>query len=206
MSRVVKAVLRALRGQIREVGSRLHIRKMLKRNAPLFIEVGAGDKKGVNGWITVDIAESCDVYWDLRNGIPFPNGSISKLYSSHFFEHLSFREGQAFLDECLRVLTPVGTFSICVPNARIYVEAYLNPTAETRKYFQHMPSYNRTTKIDYINYMAYMSGHHKYMFDEENLIHILTHKGFRNARLRKFDGEIDLRERDYESIYAEAEK
>ncbi len=51
-----------------------------------------------------------------------------------------------------------------------------------------------------------MDGRHKYMFDEENLIHILTSKGFKNVHQRKFDPDIDLKERDFESIYAEATK
>ena len=54
--------------------------------------------------------------------------------------------------------------------------------------------------------MAYMDGHHKYMFDEENLIHILKSKGFKNVHQRRFDPEIDRKERDFESIYAEATK
>ena len=44
------------------------------------------------------------------------------------------------------------------------------------------------------------------MFDEENLIYILKSKGFKNAHIRKFDPNLDLKHRDFESIYAEAEK
>lgn len=67
-------------------------------------------------------------------------------------------------------------------------------------------AYNNTSRIDYVNYIAYMDGHHKYMFDEQNLIVILENKGFRNVRLRNFDPSLDLKERDFESIYAEAQK
>jgi len=31
------------------------------------------------------------------------------------------------------------------------------------------PAWNDTTKIDYVNYTAYMDNDHRYMFDEENL-------------------------------------
>ena len=173
----------------------------------IYLEVGAGDKKVENGWVTIDVTKNCDIYWDLRKGLPFPDQSISKIYSSHFFEHLSFKEGQKFLDDCLRVLVPGGTFSICVPNARIYIEAYLKSDSLDKNYFFGCkPAYNNTTKIDYVNYTAYMDGHHKYMFDEENLIYILKSKGFRNAHLREFDPNLDLKNRDFESIYAEAEK
>jgi hypothetical protein len=71
--------------------------------------------------------------------------------------------------------------------------------------FGWKPAYNNTTRIDYVNYTAYMGGEHKYMFDEENLIHILTKASFKNVRLRVFDPGIDLQARDFESIYAEAE-
>ena len=67
-------------------------------------------------------------------------------------------------------------------------------------------AFNNTTKIDYINYMAYMDGVHKYMFDEENLLHILKTKGFNDVKLRVFDSQIDLKSRDYESIYAQGIK
>ncbi len=68
------------------------------------------------------------------------------------------------------------------------------------------PAFNHTTLIDYANFIAYMDGEHKYMFDEENLLHILKSNGFRNVRLRPFDPNLDLQERDFVSIYAEAEK
>jgi hypothetical protein len=44
------------------------------------------------------------------------------------------------------------------------------------------------------------------MFDVENLLFILKSKGFRNVRLRPLDPSLDIKERDLESIYAEAEK
>ncbi len=184
----------------------LRIKQILKRQN-IFIELGAGDKKGENEWITIDQTKDCDIYWDLRKGLPFPNESIAKIYSSHFWEHLSFKESQMLLNDCRRVLAPGGIFSICVPNARIYIEAYLEADSVDRKYlFQYKKAYNETTKIDYVNYMAYMNGDHKYMFDEENLIYILQEAGFRNVHLRGFNPNLDLDWRDFESIYAEAEK
>lgn len=188
--------------------SKLKIKQLLQKKEPILLEIGAGNRKGNNGWLTMDIRRDCDILWDLRKGIPFPDESIHKIYSSHFFEHLSFQEGQHFLDECLRVLSPGGEFSVCVPNARLYVEAYMSNTdLDEDLFFGFKPeAYNNTTKIDYLNYTAYMDGDHKYMFDENNLIHILESKGMKNVQLREFDPSIDLKERDFESIYATAEK
>jgi len=89
---------------------------------------------------------------------------------------------------------PGGTFSICVPNARLYIEAYSKSiTLDESQFFGYRPAYNNTSKIDYINYTAYMNEHHKYMFDEENLLYLLKSKGFKNARVRLFDPSLDLK-------------
>jgi len=187
--------------------SRQYVKHLLKRSNEIYIEVGAGNKKGKNGWVTIDIKKSCDLPWDLRKWLPFPDERVSKIYSSHFLEHLSFREGQQFLNECKRVLVPGGVFSICVPNARLYIEAYFKSEPLNKdKFLGYRSAYNNTTKIDCINYTAYMDGEHKYMFDEENLIYILESKGFKNVYVRKFDSTLDMEDRDFESIYAQAEK
>ena len=60
--------------------------------------------------------------------------------------------------------------------------------------------------MDWVNYVAYMGGEHKYMFDQENLLHILKMNGFKNVRQREFDPEIDMPERRFESLYAQGEK
>jgi predicted SAM-dependent methyltransferase len=180
---------------------------LLKNKNEIYLEIGAGNKKGLNGWQTIDITRDCDIFWDLRFGMPFPDASVNKIYSSHFFEHLTYKDGQVMLDECKRVLKPGGTFSICVPNAKIYIDAYVREeTLDEKIYFRTYKAYNHTTRIDYVNYIAHMNGHHKYLFDEENLLYILNAKGFKNVRLRSFDPGLDELTRDFESIYAEAER
>ena len=135
--------------------SKRYIAKLLKEKREIFLDVGAGAKRGENGWTTIDMNWSCDIFWDLRKGIPFPDSSISKIYSSHFLEHLTFKEGKRFLDECLRVLTTGAVFSICVPNARIYIDAYMaNSDLDRNLFLGYTPAYNSTTKIDFINYIA----------------------------------------------------
>ena len=57
-----------------------------------------------------------------------------------------------------------------------------------------------------LNYIAYMRGHHRYMFDEENLVNILKQCGFESPGLRSFDPLLDISSRDFESIYALATK
>ena len=204
LKKIIKHIIRLLAQHIK---SRLYIMNLLKNQEKIYLEIGAGDKKGGNGWVTLDLSMKSDICWDLREGIPFPDESIHKIYSSHLFEHLYFDEGQLLLNECLRVLAKDGIFSICVPNARLYIESYLKGNElDRRKFFNYKLAYNNTSRIDYVNYTAYMDKQHKYMFDEENLVAVLEKANFRNVHLREFDPDLDKQERDFESIYAEAQK
>jgi predicted SAM-dependent methyltransferase len=202
---------RKVAGHLRHLRKRKATLKWLDSHLPgravVQLEVGSGEKRGENGWLTLDTVEGCDLYWDLREGLPFPDNSIDTLYSSHFLEHLSFGEGETFLAEAVRALKPGGTFSISVPDAGIYLQAYARENSlENQGFFGHFPAYNHTTRIDYVNYVAYMDGHHKYMFDRDNLLHRLQACGLRDVRLRDFDPELDYAWRDFESIYAVAVK
>jgi SAM-dependent methyltransferase len=192
------------------------VRRLLAQGDKLCIELAGGGRKGSNGWLIMDMVPGADLYWDLRRRLPFPDDSVERIYSSHFLEHLTFTQGQNLLKECLRVLAPGGTISTCVPSAKPYLEAYcLGRPLDHDTWIMHEPAWNKTTAIDYVNYIAYMDevnfivlkhAAHQYMFDEDNLVKVLEVAGFKNARLREFDATLDLELRDYESIYALAEK
>jgi predicted SAM-dependent methyltransferase len=209
----IKAWLRSIYIKMRYVlfykhSTRTYIGHLLKKNVPMRLEIGAGYKKGTNGWITLDMNKTCDLYWDLRDGIPFPDNSIEAIYSSHLFEHLTYQQILGLLKESKRVLKPGGTFSICVPNARPYIEAYLN---NDRTFWNNIPAFYEpalggNAGLDMVNYIAYMDGEHKYLFDQENLMEVLKVSGFNNVRPRGFDPELDMKGRDYESVYAIANK
>jgi predicted SAM-dependent methyltransferase len=178
----------------------------LKKRKVINLELGSGPKAGIGDWITVD-QHGADISWDLRNGIPLDTGSVAKIYSSHLLEHMLYEQLLPFLTECRRVLSDGGEFLVCVPNAGHYVNAYVNGTMFREKETWYQPALVDTYScIDQLNYIAYMGGEHKYMFDEENLCKTLTKSGFSKATLRSFDSTIDLKDRDIESIYAVAIK
>jgi predicted SAM-dependent methyltransferase len=180
---------------------------LLAVGAPIQLEIGAGPKKGTHGWLTADQCHGADLRLDLLKPFPFPADSVSKIYSSHVLEHFSTDQLVFVLGECRRILKPGGVISACVPDAACYVAAYLHPeTFDAEKHCAYKPAYRFYSRIDYLNYTAYMGGHHRHMFDLENLLAILTGCGFRQARARPFDPTLDLASRDHESIYAEAEK
>ena len=95
--------------------SRRNLHELIASGRELLLDIGGGYRSGTNGWLTVDMSNECDIYWDLRLGMPFPNNSVAKIYSSHLFEHLTYTEGQKLMDECLRVLRPGGRLYISEP-------------------------------------------------------------------------------------------
>lgn len=184
--------------------TRLKVSSLTSKQNEIKLEIGAGTFIGKNGWTTLDINTTCDLYWDLRDGIPFPDNSVSKIYSSHLFEHIPYNGIVKLLSECKRVLKKDGVFSICVPNARPYIMGYAN---KDNSFWNSIPTFytpalTHNTPIDMINYVAYMNEEHKYLFDEENLLAVLRDNGFKDVKTRGFDPELDLKERDLESIYA----
>ena len=177
------------------------IRELAASGKALSLDIG-GERAGSGGWLSVDLTAECDIYWDLRGGIPFADNRVERIYSSHTFEHLTFNEGQALLHDCFRALVPGGSMSICVPNARMYIDSYISGNALPDEYYGWRPAFNSSSAIDAVNYVAYMDGHHKYLFDQENLEARLSAVGFVNVGIRDFDPSVDKEERHFESIYA----
>ena len=181
--------------------------KRLQENGNLILELGAGDTQRGAGFITLDNTLTCDIRHDLRKPLPFPDNSFLDIYCSHVLEHFYYPELMQLLREVYRILKEGGKLRVCVPDASIYINAYSRPETFDADFFcRYKPAYHYFSKIDHINYIAYMDGHHKMMFDEENLPAVLSSVGFVNVRKRPFDPEVDSEKRDYESIYFVGEK
>ena len=198
-------VLRLILNFMRQINSNSKWKSLINKD-DIKLELGSGPRKGLNGWTTVDL-NGTDIIWDLRKSFPLPNDCITKIYSSHLLEHIPYQQLIPFLKECLRVLKPNGEFSVCVPNARLVIDGYITgKLTEERETWWQPAVVDTGSKIDELNYLAYLGGQHKYMLDKENLLNTLFISGFKSANLRKFDEELDMLERDYQSIYAVAKK
>jgi predicted SAM-dependent methyltransferase len=210
LKRMAKTVLpdRTLQYLKASTGKRIAAKLLtekLARGEDVRLEIGSGAVKGRNGMVTVDLS-GADLPWDLSLPLPFPENSISFIYSSHVMEHFFYNDLMRLLRDCLRVLKPGTTFSSCVPDASIYLRAYADQVPLDSTYLQHTASVISNTGIDVVNYIAYMSGHHRYMFDAENLVKTVSVAGFTAVRIRDFDPSIDLPERRHGSIYVHGVK
>lgn len=204
----VLASLRLGRSEFRRyfyslVGS-YRVWKHFQETAENCVELGAGNSRKP-GFHTLDMNLASDFPFDLRLGLPFPDHSIRTLYAEHVFEHFCHQDLQYLLRECARCLKPGGVLSIAVPNVRKYIDAYVNKSPQGRERCRYEWGLQFNTPLDYLNYMFYMDGHHKYMFDPDHGVALLKGAGF-EASLRDFDPGLDREERAYESLYLEARK
>ena len=192
-------------------------------------------KIGVQGGL--DIYEHVEfggrvINYDVTQGLPFTNGSVSNLFSSHFIEHLTYRQGIDFLKETHRVLKPGGIVRIICPDIRLWIcklyeknddkffDAYRN--ALDIDYFEneiYTEQHNMTTVSQVFNSMIFNWGH-KWMWDFESMKLELTKIGFNSInKVAKSVGELEdldtienrlspdkIAARDLESLYVEAVK
>lgn len=86
-----------------------------KYKEPFKLNVGSGSNP-MKGFINIDNRDLGDnMVWDVRVGLPFPDNSAEKIFSSHFLEHLNDEDSIKFIGECLRVLKPKCQLQVVVP-------------------------------------------------------------------------------------------
>ena len=174
------------------------LKKHIQAKMPIKIDLASGQRRR-SDWITIDMRYDADIVGDITEiGIPFPDDSADIVHCSHFLEHLYFPTPMRdILLECKRVLKKNGIFSVCVPDASVFIRAYLK--GEDGLFQEHeldLPNFHYNTPIDYINYIAFMgmwkgTWGHKHLFDSDNLIKILENIGFSKVTLREYDEELD---------------
>lgn len=83
---------------------------------PIRCDCGCADRKQ-DGYIGIDIDEwGQEIRWNLNDGIPFPDESVSDIYISHVLEHFTNMESKAFIKEAQRVLIDGGTMTARQPH------------------------------------------------------------------------------------------
>jgi SAM-dependent methyltransferase len=89
---------------------------------------GTGWVKPSNDWLTVDIdGNRGDIVCDFNQfeGFHLSDESVSCIYGSHVFEHMSIFSAPKVLKECYRMLQNGGYLRIVIPNVRKSMEEYL---------------------------------------------------------------------------------
>ncbi|HUJ10276.1 MAG TPA: methyltransferase domain-containing protein [Verrucomicrobiae bacterium] len=96
-----------------------HFRAPRNGTATVKVHLGPGQAHYLDGWINVDanlVSAKIDVWADLRNRLPFHDGTVDAFYSHHVIEHLPDSNLTSHLEDLFRCLKPGGIIRIGGPN------------------------------------------------------------------------------------------
>lgn len=157
-------------------------------------------------------ALSGSVRWADALHLPLADSSCEIVYTSHMFEHLRRDDAVRFLAEARRVLVPRGWLRIVVPDLERMVTRYLGDhDADQFVEATLLADPSERTFRRRVTQLLVGDRHHAWMYDARSMVKQLHASGFVDARAvppgttRISDpGELDLRERQDESVFVEA--
>jgi len=152
---------------------------------------------------------------DAREKIPFSNGSVAAIYSSHMVEHLAPSEARALLLEAKRVLMTGGVIRPAVPNLRGHVEDYLK-SGDADRFMRETLLGRYLPQTVFARIKVFFLGermNHVWMYDEASAVKLLESVGFQSAvslppgeTLMADLGALNLSERSPQSLFVEGKK
>jgi predicted SAM-dependent methyltransferase len=105
----------------------------LNTNSVRKLHLGAGGNSKA-GWLNTDIEPiRGQVYLDVTERFPIPDGAIHYIYHEHLIEHIPYPQGMAMLKESYRVMAPGGKIRIVTPNLSKFIGLFAegkSPQAE----------------------------------------------------------------------------
>ncbi len=140
-----------------------------------FVNIGCG-RNYVPGMINVDsnIFRRKDLWLDVTLGLPFPDGSICGIYSSHTIEHLTMGQVRKLFAECYRILKPRGRVRLIVPSLEYAIDAYKrNDTGGLPDWPEKLASPGGR-----FNNLMLCANQHRILFDFSLLMELLIGAGF----------------------------
>ncbi|MBF0154306.1 MAG: class I SAM-dependent methyltransferase [Magnetococcales bacterium] len=151
------------------------------------------------------------VYADALS-LPLPDHQVDVIYSSHMLEHLDQYAARCFLQEAKRLLKPGGIIRLVVPDLEAMVLNYMKHLDGNAFLEQTLLIRNDPRSLG--NRLAFLitgDRGHKYLYDARSLCRLLAKESFVNPcalppgeTTIPHPGELNLREREAESIYVEA--
>jgi predicted SAM-dependent methyltransferase len=180
------------------------VKQLVASGAPIRLNIGSGFKP-IEGWTNMDLAGApVDLAWNLKSGVPFPDGTVSAIYSEHLFEHLPIYAGLAVVRDCVRALRPGGVFRVAVPDAGLLLRSYAGTADEEW-------ALSRPTRMQSVMSLFYENGHAT-MYDDQLLPALCEVGGLTDVHVSTFgesriDGEApDGEHRRSGTLYVEGVK
>ena len=146
------------------------------------IEFGCGEKPTKVGFKTCDIRNLPGIdfvctAWEIDQLVA-PD-SVDEIFSRHFFEHLTFRQGERLLGIWHKILKPAAVMEMILPNMLFHIDQWLNHR-HTDKQFKHSKAGFWGWQRDSENNNLWDL--HKSGYDFDSLSELLESKNFKEIQ------------------------
>ena len=140
-------------------------------------------------WLNIDVINDIRLYayagvnrlsfvsMDVTSGMLFDDNSIDLIFCSHMIEHLTYREAEAFLKECHRIMKPGACMRIGVPDLEIFVRLYQEDLLSKVIDPINEPS-RRFAKYEVERFWEVLFADHKSLYDFRTLSLLAEGSGF----------------------------
>ncbi len=179
LSRTAKDVFYRAAGPLMMLNGWVHRTLRAPRAGPLRVQLGPGQDHYLDGWVNVDantFSGKCDIWADLRNPLPFRDGTVEAVYSHHVIEHLP--DLRAHFDDVFRCLKPGGIYRVGGPNGDSAIRKFLDNDA---KWFSDFPD-SRSSMGGRFENFVFCRQEHLTILTYSHLEEILRAAGFVNLR------------------------
>ena len=177
---LLEKLIHNLRLKLRSVSqitpNRFTNRKIIK------LDLGCGGVKQ-KGFIGIDaiLGPRVDLEYNLELGIPFPENSISEIYTSHFLEHLPDQKALFLLKEIKRVLQTNGKLTIVVPDLESSMQKFLKMSEKDKWSFGWQWIFgNQKKEYEF----------HKTGFSKNRIKNLLKKNKFKNIKIESSNKNV----------------
>jgi predicted SAM-dependent methyltransferase len=170
--------------EVRSLAQREVVERYLAQHDVARVEIGAGNTV-VEGWLGTDLRpRHRDVLeMDATEPFPFPDHSLDFVHAEHLIEHISYKQGQATLAECRRVLKPGGVVRLATPDLALLVAIYRGDAGPEGEHYLEWAYRGFLKKAPHVH-PAFLLNHnlrawgHTFLYDAEVLRMALEDAGF----------------------------
>lgn len=139
------------------------------------IEFGAGETPTKKEFLQQDIRDVKGIdfvcaAWDIDKQVQ--DNTVDEIFSRHFFEHLTFKQGEYLLEVWYKILKENGRVEMMLPNMRLHVQQWLDKDKRAQR---NIYGHQRGDFLDVWDV-------HKSGYDVDTLRKLVLSKGYKNYK------------------------